>query len=390
MALKDIKYGACGVLSDATMNRPVAEMFEQAGYDFIIWCDQMSMSIPRSIWTPDLNPAAANFDIDAFMDPWPLITDAAIHTKSVDLGITVCDVFRRQPANLAQLSLTLDHYSKGRFFLSLGTGEMRHFKPYGLPREKPFTRLEEAVKVVKLLMKSDGLVDYDGPIWNLRNAAMTLKPYGKEPPPVLIAGGGKAREIAGKYGDGWITMLPFGGSPEQYAEDVKFIKRCAEEAGRDPEALRFYFTAFSLIADTEDAAEALTHNLLMRFDAVSLITDVRLLGGMEHPIRADYTYARDMITMNWSREFALDVANKTPPSIVRKARFTGTPTSVAKQIQPYIDAGANWINVINVAGFIGSGQFGDAAAAQGLVGEAIHQLRQMNGQTTRPGLTAIN
>ena len=91
-----------------------------------------------------------------------------------------------------------------------------------------------------------------------------------------------------------------------------------------------------------------------------------------------------------SRAFALDVVNKTPPSIVRKARFTGTPQSVAKQIQPYIDAGANWINVINVAGFIGSGQFGDAAAAQGLVGEAIHQLRQMNGQAIRPGLTATN
>lgn len=385
-SVRDIRYGACGVLSDARMNRPVAEMFEQAGYDFIIWCDQMSMSIPRSIWTQDLNPAAASFDIDAFMDPWPLITDAAIHTKKVDLGITVCDAFRRQPANLAQLALTLDHYAEGRFFLSLGTGEMRHFKPYGVPREKPFTRLEECVKIVKLLMASDGLVSYEGPVWNLHNAAMTLKPYGKTPPPVLIAGGGKAREIAGKYGDGWITMLPFGGSPEQYAEDVRFIKRCAEEAGRDPEALRFYFTAFSLIANTEEEAEALTHNPIVRFDAMSLITDVKLLGDFVHPIKPDYTYARDMITMDWPREWALDIANRTPPEMVRRARFTGTPATVAKQMQPYIDAGANWINVVNVAGFIGSGQFGDAAAAQGLVGEAIHHMRVANGQAVRPGL----
>ena len=384
--MKDIKYGPCGVLSDARMNRPVAEMFEQAGYDFIIWCDQMSMTIPRTIWTPDLNPAAANFDIDAFMDPWPLVTDAAIHTKKVDLGITVCDVFRRQPPNLAQLALTLDHYSEGRFFLSLGTGEMRHFKPYGIPREKPFTRLEECTKIVKLLMESDGLVDYEGPVWNLKNAAMTLKPFGKKPPPVLIAGGGKAREIAGKYGDGWITMVPFGGNPEQYAEDVKFVKQCADEAGRDPESLRFYITAFCLIADTEEAAEALTHNLIIRFDAVSLVTDVKLFGGWPHPIKSDYTYARDMISMDWPREWSLDVANKTPPEMVRKARFTGTSANVARQIQPYIEAGANWLNVVNVAGFVSSGQFGDAAAAQSLVGDVVDHLRRINGQPVRPGM----
>jgi len=114
--MRDIKYGPCGVLSDAKMNAPAAQMFEQAGYDFIIWCDQMSMTIPRTIWTEDMNPAAKVFDIDAFMDPWPLITDAAIHTKKVDLGITACDVFRRTPANLAQLSLTLNHYSQWPLF----------------------------------------------------------------------------------------------------------------------------------------------------------------------------------------------------------------------------------------------------------------------------------
>ena len=384
--MKDIKYGACGVLSDAKMNRPVAEMFEQSGYDFIIWCDQMSMTIPRSIWTEDLNPAAANFDIDAYMDPWPLATDAAIHTRKVDLGITVCDVFRRSPPTLAQLALTLDHYSEGRFFLSLGTGEMRHFKPYGIPREKPFMRLEECVKIVKLLMASNDLVNYEGPIWNLKNAAMTLKPHGAKPPPVLIAGGGKAREIAGEHGDGWITMLPFGGSPEQYAEDVKVVKHHAEAAGQDPESLRFHVVAFCLIAATEEEAEALTHNLIVRFDSIALVTDVKLFGGWEHPIRSDYTYARDMISMDWGREYSLDIANRTPPEMVRKARFVGTPESVAKQIQPYIEAGANWINVVNVAGFIGSGQFGDAVEAQNLVGDAIDRLRQINGQPVRSSM----
>lgn len=137
--MRDIKYGACGSISDTQMNRAAAQMFEQAGYDFIIWPDQMNLTIPRSIWTPDLAPAAEVFDIDAYMDPWPLATDASTHTENMRIGITVCDAIRRLPANYAQLALTLSHYSEARFFLAMGTGEMRHFKPSGVAREKPFT-----------------------------------------------------------------------------------------------------------------------------------------------------------------------------------------------------------------------------------------------------------
>ena len=388
--MRNIKYGACGALSDAKMNRPVAEMIEQAGYDFMIWADQMSLTIPRTLWTPDLAPSAKLFDIDAYMDPWPLVTDAAIHTKKVQLGITVCDAFRRLPANFAQLALTLDHYSEGRFFLSMGTGEMRHFKPYGIPREKPFTHLEESIKITKLLMESDGLVNYEGPIWNLKNAVMTLKPFGAKPPPILVAGSGRALQIAGEHGDGWITMLPIGADPEQYAADVKKVKQFAEAAGRDPEALRFYVLVLALIDATEDGAEQLTHNPLLRWDSVALVTDAKVFGSWVHPIRPDYTYARDLISMDWSREDALAIIEKTPPEIVRKARITGTPAQVAAQIQPYIEGGANWINVINYAAFVGSGQFSDAAAAQGLVGDVVRHMRIANGQPVPAGLAAAS
>ncbi|MET0984272.1 MAG: LLM class flavin-dependent oxidoreductase [Steroidobacteraceae bacterium] len=378
--MKNIKYGPCGVLSDAAMNGPAAVAFEQSGFDFIIWCDQMCMSIPRSIWTEDLNPAAKLFDIDAFMDPWPLVTDAALHTRRVQLGITVCDVFRRLPANLAQLALTLDHYSKGRFFLALGTGEMRHFKPYGIPRQKPFTQLEEAVKLTKLLMASDGLIDYEGPVWNLRNAVMTLKPYGAKPPPILVAGSGRAHQIAGEHGDGWITMIPFASRPEQYADDVRAVKQFAQRAGRDPNTLRFHVTAFCLIAATEEEADQLTRNPIIRWDAIALVTDTKIFGDWGHPIRDDYTYARDLISMDWSRDDALAIAAKTPPEMVRKVRFTGTPETVAMQLQPYIAAGAQWINIVNVAAFVGTGHFGEAAAAQGLIADVVERLRKINGQ----------
>ncbi|WP_197515446.1 LLM class flavin-dependent oxidoreductase [Mycobacterium sp. E1747] len=383
--MRDIKIGMTGGLSDLQLNRAGAQEYEQAGYDFMIWADQMSLTIPRSIWTPDLVPAAAVVDVDAYMDPWPLATDAATHTSRMSLGITVCDVVRRLPANYAQLALTLDHFSQGRFFLGLGTGEMRHFTPYGVPRNKPYTHLEETVKIVKLLMESDGPVDYEGPIWNLDRAVMTLAPYGDTIPPVLVAGGGRAATIAGTHADGWITMQPFGSSPEEYASDVIRIKELVEKSGRDPEAFRFYVTAFVLLGSDDAAVDRLVNHPLAKWDSVALITNAeyyRSWEGSEHPIRRDYTYARDMISMNWSHADAWSVIDQVTPGIVRRARACGTPVEVADQLQPYVEAGANWLNIVDYSPLLGGGgQFGETGNAVDLVGATAARLREVNGMT---------
>lgn len=380
--MADIRYGAAGHMSNWELNRAAVQYYESQGYDFVIWADQMSMFVPRSIWTEDLSPAAATMDIDAHMDSFPLITDAATHSERMNLGITVMDPFRRTPATYAQFALTLDHMSKGRYFLALGTGEMRHFTPYGLERPKPYAHLEETVKIVRLLMESDGPVSYSGPIWNLDRALMTLQPYTEGGPPIFVAGAGRAQRIAGEHGDGWITMLPHVGSPEQYAEEVAKVKRYAEEAGRDPEAIIFYALVYALIDETDEAVDKYTEHPIIRFDTAAMVTDPAIYRewGFEHPIRPDYTYARDAISQMWSREEALAVAAAVPPEAVRKARFCGTPTQVADQLQPYIEAGCQWLNILNFTSLVGSGDFGDAVAAQGLVTDTINDLRARNGQ----------
>src|SRR5262245_66377491 len=104
------------------------------------------------------------------MATWPLMTDAAIHTDKIQVGTTVFDAIRRTAPNLAQLTLTLDHYSKGRFFLALGAGEIKQFKPYGIERDKPFGHLEEAVEVVKLMVEAEDVVSYDGEFGKLDRA----------------------------------------------------------------------------------------------------------------------------------------------------------------------------------------------------------------------------
>lgn len=39
------------------------------------------------------------FHIDAWFEPWPQLTDAAIHTDNIWIGLSASDVVRRSPTS---------------------------------------------------------------------------------------------------------------------------------------------------------------------------------------------------------------------------------------------------------------------------------------------------
>ena len=381
---RKIRYGAAGVhVPPLEMHQGLARMYEQAGFDFMIWADQTSMTIPRGIWTPDLVPSAASFDIDSSMDPWLLTCTAATATKKIDLGITAVDAIRRLPGNIAQLSLSMSHISKGRFFLVMGAGEIKQFEPFGIARNKPFTHLEESMRIVRMLWDAEGPVSYDGPIWKLHNAVMPMMPYGGVAPKLMVAGGpGKAFEIIGKYGDGWCTYLPTCGDPEWYAREVKALREETEKNGRDPDQLTFYILCMCVIDETDEAVEKWTHHPVLRWDAAALVSGGDAFGswGYKNPLGDDWNYSSMLVPMDYSREQALAIADRVPPGAVRRARACGTPLQVAKELQPYIEAGANAVNIVNYATLLASANFGDAEHKQSMVSETINHLRGFNGQ----------
>ena len=147
--MTDVKFGCCPpYFPPAEMIGAASQMYEAQGYDFLLTGDQLNLTSPRSLWSPDLVPAAGQgVDIDCWMDCFQILDLAAMATSTVGVGPT-CDALRRTPVNLAQQLLSLDHISKGRAFICLGAGENKQFTPYGLRREKPFTHLEECVKIL--------------------------------------------------------------------------------------------------------------------------------------------------------------------------------------------------------------------------------------------------
>lgn len=356
-----------------------ATMFEQQGFDFLLTGDQLNLTSPRSLWTPDIVPAAAHgVDIDRWLDSWTIMDIAALSTSKVLLGPTN-DALRRTPVNLAQQLMSLDHLSKGRAHLLLGAGEQKQFKPYGLSRNKPFGHLEECVKIVKKFLRQE-VVSHEGPIWNLDRALLALRPYTEDrPPPVLVAGGpGRAVEIAGRHADGWASYFPPAGDPEWIAGQIGEVRRHAEESGRDPDELWFYGMFMGCIAPTEDAVEEAVRHPIIRWDSACILpraSDWRRWG-LKNPLGDDFAYARDFVPMDWSKEDALRIVDAVPPEAVRATKITGTPEQAAEQMQPYIDAGLNMVVIGNYAQVATTGDFGDAAGGEDVVLRTVRLLRK--------------
>ena len=389
--MRNVKYGMAGIpFPPVELNAQAAIAYEQSGLDFVAYSDQTAYTIPRSIWTPDIIPAAAHVDVDTQLDWVMMLTQAAMVTKKIEFCLLAMDVFRRAPSVIAQSILSIDHISKGRTHFFLGAGEAKHFTAYGFPREKPMSRQEEVMKIVRLLVERTDPVDFDGQFFKMKQALMTAPPYNNKVPKIGCVGGGKAIEMAGRLGDGWGVFLPPCGDPETFAKQVKEVKQHAERAGKDPDQLIFNAVFMTLIEDDEAAIQHATENLALRWDCAATLpsTEPWKAIGMENPLGDNWSYARDLAPSLWSREDALRIANAVSPEAVRKLRICGTPENAARQIQPYIEAGVNYVWVGNFSGMVSKGGF--SASDHGIepILETYDHLRKMNGQPAVPRVSA--
>jgi len=133
---------------------------EEIGYDSVWMADHLMGWTPESIWTPDLIKAAAfQKDPHIFHEVYSILAVAAWATSKITLGTSVTETFRRHPAVLAQTLITQDNISKGRVILGIGAGEGENVIPYGIKWDKPVSRLEESIKIIKLLWESDKKID---------------------------------------------------------------------------------------------------------------------------------------------------------------------------------------------------------------------------------------
>jgi len=328
-----------------------------------VWLpDHMVSFWPDSIWTPEFTDlATVSPSPHRHLDAMAVAAALAVQTGKVPIATSVVDTVRRHPSLLAQSALTIDHLSRGRFILGLGSGETENTVPYGFDFSRPVSRLEEALQVIRLLWENDGPVDYEGQFYRLHHARLDTEPYEGRFPPIWIgAGGPRMLEITGRYADGW---WPAGAwSPEDYAAKLQVVRDAAERAGRDPMDIVPAFIQTCLIGDDRELAEILQAPLIKAW-VLQVSAAVLRQHGFEHPMGETWRGYQDIVPDLLTRERILDMLARVEPEAILAVIPHGSPGQVAKQIKGFVEAGLRVPKILDYSGMAGL-KFGALSAAK--------------------------
>jgi phthiodiolone/phenolphthiodiolone dimycocerosates ketoreductase len=326
----------------------VAQKNEELGYDALWWPDHLMGWHPQSIWTEDITPLAkfqANPHI--YLEPFTMMASVGIQTCKARLGVVVTDIIRRHPGTIAETMLTLDHITKGRAMLGLGSGERLNVEPYGMDFRNPVGKLEEGLQIIKLLWSTQEPVDFDGKYWKMEAAVLGLKPFSDTPPPIwLAAHGPRMLTLAGKYADGWI---PTKMTVDEYDTSLKRIREVAVQSGRSADAIIPGMLTYVIVDEDKDACEKMLDSFLIKGLCLLLPSEVFIKHGFQPPFEGSGFH--DYIPTKFSRERATELFNKVPKEIVEYYAFHGTPEEVAEQIYQYAEKGLRDIVLWNVTPF---------------------------------------
>jgi probable F420-dependent oxidoreductase len=179
-----------------------------------------------------------------WQESFPLLAIVAHETTTLKLGHCVTNPGTREPTVVASGYATLHDISDGRMVMGIGRGDSAR-RVIGQQPVK-IGEFERQITMIRSLMNGDEVS------WN--DTDIQLKWVREELPeiPLWVAGyGPKVLGIAGRESDGVIIQLA---DPDIIEWTMGTARRAAEEAGRDPAALKCIVSAPSHISDDIAAA----------------------------------------------------------------------------------------------------------------------------------------
>jgi probable F420-dependent oxidoreductase len=179
-----------------------------------------------------------------WQDSFPTMALAAQATDKLKLGHMVTNPGTREPTVVASAYATLQDISEGRMIMGIGRGDSA--RRYIGQKPVPVGRFEETLKMIKPFMNGEKVT------WN--DTELELAWARRELPEIEmhVAGyGPRVLGLAGRYGDGVIIQLA---DPDIIQWTMSTARKAAEEAGRDPAALKCIVCAPSHISDDLAAA----------------------------------------------------------------------------------------------------------------------------------------
>jgi probable F420-dependent oxidoreductase len=192
------------------------------------------------------------------LDPLLVWTVAATATSRVRLNASTLSTFYYEPPHLARLLTTLDVLSGGRLEVGVGLGWMKD--EHDIARSADWHRrgriLDDLLAFLHAWWTTNP-VSWDSQFFSIPPTHADLRPVQAGGPPIWIGGASEAAmRRVGRSAVGW---LAFEGLPDDVvASWWSIARRAAEDAGRDPDALK---TAMRINLEPNTSVDSLADKL---------------------------------------------------------------------------------------------------------------------------------
>ena len=226
----------------------LVEHLDRLGYDEF-WCGEHHSTGWETIASPEMFLAAAGQ-----------------RSHRIKLGTGVISLPYHHPYNVAQRMVQLDHMTGGRAIFGSGPGALPSDAfTLGIDPMTQRDRQDEAIGVIKRLMKGEARFDHESEWFTLKNAALQLLPL-QEDMEFVVASmvSPSGMTLAGKYGAGALSIGSMSTAGLQSLPlQWSFAQDSAKKHGQSVDRSNWRIVMNFHIAETrEQAREEAKHGLM--------------------------------------------------------------------------------------------------------------------------------
>ncbi|MBB5915676.1 phthiodiolone/phenolphthiodiolone dimycocerosates ketoreductase [Nocardia transvalensis] len=273
-------------------------------------------------------------------EPLTVLAAGAATTRRVSLGVAVTDPLRRTSVNLAHTAGTISRLAGRRLALGIGAGDPGQLRPFGLHQGTERTGrlhyIRPALEQLHALRTAESpWPDADLPAAHRDGYDLYIAAHG----PRMLA-------LTARYGDGWI---PSSIGPADYARKLSLLRQQAEQAGRDPHAVKPLLFLWTALAGTRKESRALLDHPTVRAVALYRGKAAFDAAGARYPLAHGY------IPHEVPAGDADTLLRGIPDEIVEQAVLHGSPDDVRRRLDEYHRAGCEHVILYDVGRFAETG-----------------------------------
>lgn len=209
----------------------LARAIESIGYDDLAVFDHVVMGYETPTRPAPMYPSQM-----PILEALVTLGFVAAVTTRVTLSTEVLVLPQRQAVLVAKQVSTLDTLSGGRMRLGVGVGwQEAEYTALGEDYRRRGRQMDESIGLLRAAW-SEERIEARGERFDADAIAMEPKPPQAGRLPIWVGGAAPAAlRRAGELGDGWMGMIS--GSGEAVRTMIETVRRHAEQAGRDPDAI---------------------------------------------------------------------------------------------------------------------------------------------------------